>query len=170
VRRHLAGLSLLAAVGCAHAAPAMAPVTTTTPRLWALGTDDYPDSNTIPPPTEPPTTEAPVAEPVPVTTPAHTHTTTATTEYEAPTPQGRSNRGACGGSLPPCYVLARESGGDPGAVNPDSGAAGLWQMLRSTSQALGYDRPMNEYDVDTQNEAARRLYANGAGCSHWQAC
>jgi len=169
----------VALTACAALASACSPAAThpprpqaAPPRLWALGTEDYPDVTTIPPTTEPTTTttEAPVAEPVPVTTPAHTHTTTATTEYEAPTPQGRSNRGACGGSLPPCYVLARESGGDPGAVNPDSGAAGLWQMLRSTSQALGYDRPMNEYDVDTQNEAARRLYANGAGCSHWQAC
>ena len=40
--------------------------------------------------------------------------------------------GQCGGSLPPCYVMRRESGGNIRAQNPRSTASGKWQFLDST--------------------------------------
>ncbi len=132
-------------------------------------TTTAPEPTTVPT-TEPPTTvpEAPPAVPEPVTTaPATTEAPRRLAPTAAP---ATPSSGRCGGSLPPCYVLDRESGGDPAAVNPSSGAAGKWQMMPSTSQALGYSHPMNEYDEATQDEAARLLYAAGVGCSHWQAC
>ena len=78
--------------------------------------------------------------------------------------------GACGGSLPPCWVMRAESGGDIHAVNPSSGAAGKWQFLPSTSRAMGYPLPMNNYPESVQDDAARTLWAGGRGCSHWGAC
>lgn len=101
----------------------------------------------------------------------------ATTEEPAPTPTStiepsttQPSTGACGGSLPPCYVLARESRGDIHAVNPVSGAAGKWQMILSTSLALGYTLPMNYYGESVQDDAARTLWDSGNGCRHWEAC
>ncbi len=167
-RRHVAAAVGLLVVGaCSHPHPAPAVrATHPAPELPALDTATYADvvpvTTTVAP--EPVTTTseapvAPVATPVPVTT---------TTE-----PAGEADRqkpsvmgGRCGGDLPPCYVVQRESGGDPGAVNPSSGAAGKWQMLPSTSAALGYPRPMNTYDEATQDEAAAKLYAQ-VGCSAW---
>ena len=82
--------------------------------------------------------------------------------------------GRCGGSLPSCSVMQAESGGNPNLVYPAGcggrGCYGKWQFDPRTSQSLGYDRPMNEYPESVQDEAARRLWANGAGCSHWAAC
>ncbi len=84
----------------------------------------------------------------------------------------------CGGDLPPCYVLQRESKGNPVAQNPYSSASGLWQMINSTanSAAHGIDRhdlvgrPAKTWTVDEQNNAARWLWDYGNGCSHWRAC
>lgn len=42
--------------------------------------------------------------------------------------------GACGGDLPPCWVMMRESRGDIRAKNPSSSASGKWQILDSTWQ------------------------------------
>lgn len=93
---------------------------------------------------------------------------------------------SCGGSLPPCYVLNRENpnrdltvynGGSHHPVgytggNPegDSTASGKWQFLRSTwANFRGY---VNAADApwQVQDEKARLLWADGAGCSHWKAC
>ena len=57
--------------------------------------------------------------------------------------------GQCGGDLPPCWVMMRESRGDIRAENPRSTASGKWQFL---------------------DERARQLWAGGRGCSHWSAC
>lgn len=92
----------------------------------------------------------------------------------------------CGGDLPPCWVLKRESmmATDPARVwNGNcympagsygqcgrSTASGLWQALRSTWK--GYGGYVNAADapVDVQNDFARRLWAGGRGCGHWSAC
>lgn len=93
---------------------------------------------------------------------------------------------ACGGDLPPCFVMNRESGGNlriwngrcyapvgwTGAHSPCGGssASGKWQFLRSTwNRFKGY---LNAADApaDAQNEKARLLWAGGRGCSHWNAC
>ena len=96
---------------------------------------------------------------------------------------GSVNGYPCGGDLPPCWVLARESGGDPRVWNGRcymppgslgqcgrSSASGLWQVLRSTWKRFqGY---VNAADApwQVQNEFARRLWNGGRGCSHWSAC
>lgn len=83
---------------------------------------------------------------------------------------GSVNGYPCGGDLPPCYVLARESGGNPTAQNPRSTASGLWQFLDSTwANFKGYAKARLA-PVDVQNERARQLWAGGRGCAHWSAC
>jgi hypothetical protein len=44
--------------------------------------------------------------------------------------------GNCGGSLPPCWIMMRESGGNIRAMNP-SGAAGKWQIMPGTWNGYG---------------------------------
>ena len=71
-------------------------------------------------------------------------------------------------------IMACESGGDPGARNPSSSAAGLFQFLRSTwdrgpAPALGlgsYDSGA-VYDPALNVMAAAWLYANWGGASQW---
>lgn len=46
--------------------------------------------------------------------------------------------GACGGSLPPCWIMMRESRGNIRAMN-SSGAAGKWQIMPGTWHGfMGY--------------------------------
>lgn len=45
--------------------------------------------------------------------------------------------GSCGGDLPPCWIMMRESGGNIRAKNPSSSASGKWQMLDSTWNGYG---------------------------------
>ena len=115
--------------------------------------------------TLPPTTTT--TEPVPVTT-------TPTTVYAKPRPAVEAGTGACGGSLPPCSVLRAESGGNIRAVNATGcsgrGCFGKWQFDPRTSRGLGYPLTMDQYPESVQDEAARTLWAGGAGCSHWGAC
>lgn len=63
-------------------------------------------------------------------------------------------------------VISRESGGNPSAVNPVSGAGGLYQFLPSTWHALGYSGLPEYAPVWEQNQAFARLYAQ-AGTSPW---
>lgn len=92
----------------------------------------------------------------------------------------------CGDDLPPCYVLRRESmmATDPPRVwNGNcympvgslgqcgrSTASGLWQVLRSTWKRFGGYVNAADAPVEVQNDFARQLWRNGAGCSHWSAC
>lgn len=92
----------------------------------------------------------------------------------------------CGGDLPPCYVLRRESmmavdpprvwNGNcympPGSLGQcgRSTASGLWQALRSTWANFGGYINAADAPVDVQNAFARQLWAGGAGCAHWSAC
>lgn len=100
-------------------------------------------------------------------------------------PSARSGY-SCGGDLPPCYVLERESlmADDPPRVwNGNcymptgslgqcgaSTASGLWQFLRSTWNNFGGYINAADAPVDVQNAKARQLWAGGRGCSHWAAC
>jgi hypothetical protein len=72
------------------------------------------------------------------------------------------------GSLPAC-TWQPESGGNPSAVNPQSGAGGYYQVLPSTWRAYGgtglpQDAPMSE-----QTAVAERVMA-GQGPSAWVNC
>ena len=71
--------------------------------------------------------------------------------------------------LPPIFhtIAARESGGDPYAVNPYSGACGPFQFLPSTAASLGYSCA-DLTDPYTAAEAALAL-DNRDGLSPWAA-
>lgn len=83
---------------------------------------------------------------------------------------GSINGFPCGQPLPPCFVMARESGGNPTAENPVSSASGLWQFIDSTWDGFGGYAHASWAPVDVQNEKARLTWAGGAGCGHWGAC
>lgn len=76
--------------------------------------------------------------------------------------------GRCGGDLPPCWVMRRESGpsGSISAYNPTGcsgrGCYGKWQCDPRTCDGTG-----SEAEQDAE---ARRVWNNGKGCSHWNAC
>jgi LysM repeat protein len=67
-------------------------------------------------------------------------------------------------------VISRESGGNPAAVNPASGAGGLYQFLPSTWASLGYAAAYpggaQTAPVSVQRAAFAKLYAE-AGTSPW---
>lgn len=100
---------------------------------------------------------------------------------------------ACDGDTIPCWVVNRESGGDPriwngrcyapfgwrGARAPNcpralSSASGFGQVVRRTWG--GYGGYLNAADapVSVQNARIRQLWNEGgrpaAGCYHWKAC
>lgn len=87
---------------------------------------------------------------------------------------GSVNGYPCGGDLPPCWVLRRESNGNPRAVNARGcggrSCGGLWQFdPRTWANFGGYPRA-ELAPPDVQNAKARLLWAGGRGCSHWAAC
>lgn len=62
-----------------------------------------------------------------------------------------------------------ESRLDPTAVNPESGAAGLFQFMPETFKAVtGLEPPASAYPIDVQRQAFDALYAE-AGTSPWSA-
>lgn len=89
-------------------------------------------------------------------------------------PAGSYNGYPCGGDLPYCSVLERESHGDPTAKNwggcNSRGCFGLWQFdPRTWANYAGYSRA-DLAPAGVQNEKARLLWAGGRGCLHWSAC
>jgi hypothetical protein len=78
--------------------------------------------------------------------------------------------GTCGGNLPPCYVMQRESGGDIRAENPVSTASGKWQFIDGTWGGYGGYSHASDAPEDVQDARAAEVWANGAGCSNWSAC
>ena len=98
------------------------------------------------------------------------------TRPRAGTPGGRKGRHSSGhvgtegmGAFEAC-VISRESGGNPRAVNPGSGAGGLFQFLPSTWAGLGYASAYpggaQTAPVSVQEAAFAKLYAE-AGTSPW---
>lgn len=116
--------------------------------------------------TEPePTTVPAVIPPIP---PRPSPTTT---QYLQPATTTQVLSGNCGGTLPPCYVMARESRGSLTVYNYEgSGASGKWQIMPGTWN--GYSGYANAADAPetVQDAKARLLWSNGAGCWHWDAC
>jgi hypothetical protein len=91
---------------------------------------------------------APAAAPAAVSQPASTSTAT----YS-----GGSGYQAC--------VIAAESGGNASAVNPSSGAGGLYQFLPSTWAALGHSGQPQNASVAEQNQAFQQEYAQSGGAA-----
>ncbi len=71
-----------------------------------------------------------------------------------------------GGSGYQARVIAAESGGNASAVNPSSGAGGLYQFLPSTWAALGHSGLPQNASVAEQNQAFQQEYAQSGG-SAW---
>ena len=84
-----------------------------------------------------------------------------------PAPSGGGTYGAPPGSFQAC-VIAHESGGNPTAVNPSSGAGGLYQFLPSTWAGLGLGYPGGAQTAppSVQTEGFFKLYAE-AGPAPW---
>jgi len=78
--------------------------------------------------------------------------------------------GRCGGNLPPCYVMMRESRGNIRARNPSSSASGKWQFIDSTWAGFGGYAEAWQAPESVQDAKAAQLWAGGAGCGHWNAC
>lgn len=81
----------------------------------------------------------------------------------------------CGGTeLPPCYVMRRESGGNPNAYNARGcnghGCYGLWQFSGAWACHFGLSCDIAHWTPDEQTSAARQLWNHGRGCTHWAAC
>jgi len=76
-----------------------------------------------------------------------------------------SSYSGASGSYQACVIQA-ESGGNPSAVNPYSGAGGLYQFLPSTWQALGFSGLPQNASVAEQNAAFAKEYAQ-SGSSAW---
>jgi hypothetical protein len=97
-------------------------------------------------------------------------TQTQTMSYSA----SSGGTGTCGGDLPPCYVMYRESRGDYGAYNPNGcypyGCYGKWQFSGAWACKLGLPCDIASATPAQQDEAARQLWAGGSGCSNWGAC
>jgi hypothetical protein len=100
----------------------------------------------------------------------------------APAAVPEQTTGRCGGDLPPCWVQARESGGDYRAVNPTGcggrSCGGAWQADPRTWDATvaRMGRPdlvgvaPQDASPDDQDAFARFLWDGGRGCAHWAAC
>jgi predicted nucleic acid-binding Zn-ribbon protein len=69
----------------------------------------------------------------------------------------------------PQSIVMCESGGNYGAVNPNSGAGGAYQFLPSTYQGLGgkYGSPQNAPKWE-QDRLAAKLWAGGRGAGNWE--
>lgn len=157
----------------AAAAPIPVPVTTAT---TTSTTTTLPPTTVTepPPPPPPPTTEQPAKKKVAPAPPVTDPPADVPVADPAPVYQGNStgdvNGYPCGGDLPPCYVLARESGGNPTAANRHSTASGLWQFLDTTwAEFGGYARAMYA-PPEVQNQRAVEVWNGGRGCSAWAAC
>ena len=74
-------------------------------------------------------------------------------------------RRAAPGSFRSC-VIQRESSGNPRAVNPSSGAGGLYGFLPSTWRGLGFSGLPENASVAEQNYAFAKEYAQ-SGTSAW---
>ena len=72
---------------------------------------------------------------------------------------------AAPGSFQQCVIRA-ESGGNASAVNPSSGAGGLYGFLPSTWQALGHSGLPENASVAEQNQAFQQQYAQ-SGSAAW---
>lgn len=118
------------------------------------------------------TTTAPPPPPPPPPT-----TTTAAPTTTAPPRPAAAPAGSGSGCVIPAYICQRESGFSYSALNPSSGAGGMYQFLPSTWNGIARQiapqwvgTPPHLAPPAVQDQFAAYLWAGGAGCSHWSAC
>lgn len=82
-----------------------------------------------------------------------------------------------GGCVIPAYICQRESGMSYTALNPSSGAGGMYQFMPSTWNAIAraiapewIGTPPHTAPPYVQDQFAIYLWDGGRGCSHWSAC
>ena len=127
------------------------------------------------PAAQPATDPAPAAQPAASTAPADSAPADSapassqrsfnSSPAPAPAPAASTSAGAAPGSFQACVIQA-ESGGNPTAVNPSSGAGGLYQFLDSTWQSLGFSGLPQDAPVSVQNAAFAKEVAQ-SGTSAW---
>lgn len=76
---------------------------------------------------------------------------------------------ASSGSALPACAWQPESGGDPSAVNPSSGAGGYYQIMPSTWAAYGGTGAPQDAPMSEQTAIAQRIYQS-QGASAWANC
>lgn len=99
------------------------------------------------------------------------NTTTAPATENTKQPTQSTSKSSSGTPAGMEGIVARESGGDPTAVNPSSGASGKYQFLQSTwdSVAPSQYKGVSPAKVpeSVQDQVASKLWNGGAGASHW---
>jgi LysM repeat protein len=118
-------------------------------------------------PVKPWLTQAALTAVTPAAAPAAQPAATTATYSATPAPAQPTATYSGSGSFQAC-VIARESGGNASAVNPYSGAGGLYGFLPSTWQALGFSGLPQNAPVSVQNAAFAKEYAQSGG-SAWSA-
>lgn len=123
-----------------------------------------------PPPTtvyRPPTTPAPAPLPEVQSEPAY--------EPE-PLPEVEPDYSGSGCVIP-AYICQRESGMSYTALNPSSGAGGMYQFMPSTWRGIANaiapewaNTAPHQAPPWVQDMFATYLWDGGRGCSHWSAC
>src|SRR3954470_12423869 len=109
-----------------------------------------------------------LAPPAPAPTPASSSNlpVAASTGLQSQAPAPSSGGGAC--NAIPGYIVQRESGGDPAAVNSSSGAFGCYQLMPEHFSGGGACADLSR-DQAGQDECASRLWDGGRGSGNWAA-
>jgi len=107
---------------------------------------------------------APAPAPQPAAAPAASAPVASAPVASAPA-QPTGSYSASSGSYQNCVIQA-ESGGNPSAVNPTTGAGGLYGFMPSTWHALGYSGNPQDAPVSVQNAAYAKEYAR-SGSGAW---
>jgi hypothetical protein len=117
-----------------------------------------------PPPPPPPPRPAVVRTAV---TPA-AESATPVTHTVAPASNSGVSVASTGSSLPAC-TWQPESGGNPSAVNPSSGAGGYYQIMPSTWSAYGGSGAPQDAPMSEQTAIAQKIY-HSQGPGAWVNC